>query len=526
MDNLFCKDIDKIIYSINHYPYFDEKDGKKEITDQDDSKSENSDNEELYHNFNNKDSDDEDNLIDDDNNSIYEKFKKYLRKEDYNIVNKNDFSNLNYIKNELMIYNIYGANNNLIRDKKEETPNNPYLRSLFISAFFRCIYAVLEHPYEKSIKNEMIKILYEKENITKLCQLAECSNFKENNNGTKILIIMEHILKNSIEFFNRYNDIDKSKRNDEIDNKLLVKIGKISYIIRKIVKVYKKDFNIENDDHILLLSQICKCSEAIISLLQTLSFVSESIREATIRTMIDYEIIQIFIETIKEYMNKPIQSNNENTYKNKLLNEMIQINSSIIGEYMSRCPSRKYDILEAFTRSYIFERCNMRKSFIMDIIDVSKKSSLKVNLSNILNEKYIYYITPCFITNCNAKITDCRLLYITDKVIEFIEISDFDQIYSLSEFTKDENMKIYIDDIQKILQFDYLNRIIIQTYDNELILFFNKIKEGKNIIDIIYSLNNKIIIYENIPIFNLNQLIILFIESKSNTYKVWTFRNL
>ena len=501
MDNLFCKDIDKIIYSINHYPYFEETDGKRIISAQDDSKSENSENEEFFHNINNKESFEEDNLIDDDKNSIYEKFKKYLRKEDYNIVNQNDYLNLNYIKNELMIYNTYGINNNLYRDKKEETPNNPYLRSLFISAFFRCIYAVLQHPYEKSIKIEMIKILYEKEYISKLCQLAECSNFKENNNGTKILIIMEHILKNSIEFFNRYNDIDKSKRNDEIDNKLLVKIGKISYIIRKIVKVYKKDFNIENDDHILLLSQICKCSEAIISLLQTLSFVSESIREATIRTMIDYEIIQIFIETIKEYMNKPIQSNNENTYKNKLLNEMIQINSSIIGEYMSRCPSRKYDILEAFTRSYIFERCNMRKSFIMDIIDVSKKSSLKVNLSNILNEKYIYYITPCFITNCNAKITDCRLLYITDKVIEFIEISDFDQIYSLSEFTKDENMKIYIDDIQKILQFDYLNRIIIQTYDNELILFFNKIKEGKNIIDIIYSLNNKIIIYENIPIF-------------------------
>ena len=506
MDNLFCKDIDKIIYSINHYPYFDEKDGKKEITDQDDSKSENSDNEELYHNFNNKDSDDEDNLIDDDNNSIYEKFKKYLRKEDYNIVNKNDFSNLNYIKNELMIYNIYGANNNLIRDKKEETPNNPYLRSLFISAFFRCIYAVLEHPYEKSIKNEMINILYEKENITKLCQLAECSNFKENNNGTKILIIMEHILKNSIEYYNRYNDIDKSKRNDEIDNKLLVKIGKISYIIRKIVRVYKKDFNIENEDHILLLSQICKCSEVIISLLQTLSFVSESIREATLRTMIDYEIIQIFIETIKEYMNKPIQLNNDNinsktAYKNKLLNEMIEINSSIIGEYMSRCPSRKYDILEAFTRSYIFERCNMRKSFIKEIIDVSKKSSLKVNISNILNEKYIYYVTPCFITNCTAKITDCRLLYITNKFIEFIEISDFDQIYNLSEFTKDETMKIIIDDIQKILHFDYLNRIIIQTFDNEYSFFFNKIKVGKNISDILYSLNNKIIIYENIPIF-------------------------
>ena len=506
MDNLFCKDIDKIIYSINHYPYFDEKYEKRVISDQDDSKSENSDNEELFHNFNNKDSDDENNLIDDENESIYEKFKKYLRKEDYNIVNKNDFSNLNYIKNELMIYNTYGVNNNLNRDKKEETPNNPYLRSLFISAFFRCIYAVLEHPYEKSIKNEMVKILYEKENITKLCQLAECSNFKENNNGTKILIIMEHILKNSIEYYNRYNDIDKSKRNDEIDNKLLVKIGKISYIIRKIVRVYKKEFDIENDDHILLLSQICKCSELIISLLQTLSFVSESIREATIRTMIDYEIIQIFIETIKEYMNKPIHLNNENVnqqtaFKNKLLNEMIEISSSIVGEYMSRCPSRKYDILEAFTRSFIFERCNMRKSFIMEIIDVSKISTLKVNISNILNEKYLFYVTPCLITNCTAKITQCRLLYITNKFIEFIEISDFDQMYNLAEFTKDEGMKIIIDDIQKILQFDYLNRIIIQTYDNEYIFFFNKIKVGKNIIDILYSLNNNIIIYQNVQIF-------------------------
>ena len=41
----------------------------------------------------------------------------------------------------------------------------------------------------------------------------------------------------------------------------------------------------------------------------------------------------------------------------------------ILGENMSRVHSRKYDILEAFTLSYIFERCHMRKTFIKEIIE-------------------------------------------------------------------------------------------------------------------------------------------------------------
>ena len=497
IENLFCKDIDNINYSLNHSPYSIGNDGKKGSYEEN---NENSDNE------------DEDNVIE-NNVDVYELFKSYLREEDYNSGNKNNLSNYNYIQNDLMNYSVYDTDNKImvVRDKKEETPNNRYLRTLFVSAFFRCIYGVLKYGCNKSIKLEMIKRLYEGNNIKILCQLAESTKFIDKNIATKILIIMRYVLSHTKDNDNdeglrKKNKIkknnDMSKRED--DNIYLNIIGKISYIIRKVIKIQKKEFNIENDDHKLLLSEICKCSKIIITELQSLNFISEKIKETTIKTMINYEIIQVFIEAIKEYMNKPFQIKGENEKENKsaqLLNKMIETMALILGEYMSRVHSRKYDILEAFTLAYTFERCHMRKTFIKEIIEVSKMSNLKVCLNR--SEKNIKFFAPCLITNCNAKSTETRLLFINDKSIGFFEISNFDQIFNMATFSKIENSEILIDNIIQVLQFDYQNRVIIQTRnnDNEFSFFFHKMNLGRNMIKTLRSLNKRIKIYYNVPIF-------------------------
>ena len=93
--------------------------------------------------------------IEKDNDSInstelYPILLYYLRREDYNknkAISSNDL--FAYITNELFSYHRYGYEDTLIRDYAEETPNNPYIRALCVSAFLRCIYSILEFAVNK-----------------------------------------------------------------------------------------------------------------------------------------------------------------------------------------------------------------------------------------------------------------------------------------------------------------------------------------------------------------------------------------
>lgn len=502
-ENKFSEDIDRIKYSTFENPKEerDENDGSLIPEDEDESDKEEE-----------KDKSDKEEEKDEnkEEESIYDKFKNYLRQEDYDVSNSadNKFNiAFNNIQNELTHFVRYGYVEELKRDSEEETPNNPYLRSLFISSFFRCIYAVLEYPEDQAIKDSMIKQLYFDDNIKKLCQLADCTKFAENNIATKFLIIMRHVLRNSKIFHEKSKENDKKDQKYDSSSELLKRIGCISYMIKKIVRVFKKDLNIEKDDHKLLFSEICQCSGIIISQMQMMKFVSDKVREKSISTMIDYEVINLCILVIKEYMNKEADAKglggqNANSFGMRLLNEMVLINTNIIGEYMSRCPSRKYDILENFTRGYIFERCKMRKSLIKDIIECSQTSIVKSNLSSFLNNTMINIIAPVYLTNYRKKTSKLRMLIVTDISFEFVEISNETEIFSLGYFNVDESEKILIGDINAVIFFDYLNRMIIQTKNNEFGFFFYKMSISPQIKIILTEINNKIKVYEGVKTFS------------------------
>ena len=504
----FSENIDRTKYSLYQPPRYIDDDGNvKEIKEQNDSFDgvENEENEEFFIN-NEKNGDMK---LDNDSSEIYDKFKSFLREEEYNIISTKDKYGIdfNYIQNELFHYKKI-TEPGFFRDKEEETPNNPYIRSLFIAAFLRCIYGVLEYPIDVNIKNDLIRIIYQKDNIKVLCQIAECTKFIDNHIATKLLIIMKHVLRNSKIYFEQFTEIEKIKKSNEINETFLNKMGQISYMIRKIIRYYKKNLNIENENDNILLNEICLCSSHIINQLQILNFVNEKIREITISTMIDYEIVKIFIEMIKNYMNKNAneEKSDKNSFKNKLLNEMVDINSSIIGEYISRCPTKKYDVLESFTRSYIFDRCHMRKSFIKEIIENEKISNLKVIISGNLNNIYINFLSYCQVINFNKKKTDNNLLIGTDSGLEFISIDNKEDIYSMHFYNPDDKKKILVENISNIIIFQYLNRILIQTRDNEYGFFFEKMKSSLSIVNALKNQNHHINVYEEVPIFQINDI--------------------
>ena len=503
-ENKFSEDIDRIKYSTFENPKEerDENDGYLIPENEDESdKEEDQDG--------NKSDKEKENDEQKEEENIYDKFKNFLRQEDYDVSSSADTKfniTFNNIQNELFHFVRYGCVEELKRDSEEETPNNPYLRSLFISSFFRCIYAVLEYPEDQAIKDSMIKQLYFDENIKKLCQLADCTKFAENNIATKFLIIMRHVLRNSKIFHEMSKENDKKDQKYDSSSEFLKRMGCISYMIKKIVRVFKKDLNIEKDEHKILFSEVCQCSAIIISQMQMMKFVSDKVREKSISTMIDYEVINVCVLVIKEYMNKEadvkgLGGQSANSFGTRLLNEMVLINANIIGEYMSRCPSRKYDILENFTRGYMFERCKMRKSLIKEIIECSQTSIVKSNLSSSLNNIMINIIAPVYITNYRKKTSKLRMLIVTDISFEFVEIANETEIFNLGYFNVDENAKILISDINAVICFDYLNRMIIQTKDNEFGFFFYKMSISSQIKSILSEINNKIRVYEGVKTF-------------------------
>ena len=527
-ENKFSKGIDMIKYSTYEPP-------KEEVDDNNNINSGNTGNynSSTYNSYN-----DDNEHIDFNETQLYEKFIYFLREEDYDQTTNADPYNtaFTYIKNEKFQFERYGQAKELKRVVDDEHPNNPYLRSLFISAFFRCIYSVLEHSHNTETKNEMIRTLYFKDNIRTLCLLAECTKFAENNIATKFLIIMKHVLRNTKVLNTAFPNADKK---NEISNDLLNKYGKISYMIKKIVRVFKKDINIEKDEHKLLLSEVCQCSALIISQLQLIPFDHKDAKPLTISSMIDYEVITVFISVIKDYMNKEAETklivnddtsstrNKNKSYGEKLLQEMVSINSNIIGEYMSRCRYQKYDILESFTRSYMFERCKMRKTLIKEIIDYSNLATYKSYLYDKLNNKMINLIAHVLLTKYRRDkgSSEKKIMVITEDSLMFIEADDDDDdggniaMYRGGYINIDDNSKIMIKTITKVITFDYLNHMLIETNEDQTygFFFYKNMNVSASVKNILNEINNKIVFYDDLQTMPLIEVPLLNNASSSTT---------
>jgi hypothetical protein len=433
--------------------------------------------------------------------SVYESFQQYLRTEEYfpSKGTKDKVTEYDYIMNDMLKYNRY--TDNLLR--LHEDPQNPYMRGLFIASFMRTIYALLEFPVNISIKEDMIALLYRPGIIKDITKLADCTKMIEFNVASKYLAIMRHVLLNSKIYYKIAKDYYTKEL--DIENEYLTRIGIIAYMIKKMVLVYKKIIKIEENDHKIFLSEISKCLSLICSELQFINFADEEIRDKILENFINIEIINLFIKIIKDYMNREALSlgpedKDDEPQQDHILNEMVATISYIIGEYMSKCKKNSYAILEAFTRAYVFDKVKFRKTYLKEIIELSKFSDMKLLISKELNLK-VSFISKVFITDYNTRVSGHRVMIITQNTIEFIYITDNGKPeWEMTEF-KRYNEKINTNTIDILISFEYPNKILLKSEQGIFGFNFIKATLATNFIDAVKSVNPTVKLFLNVPLF-------------------------
>jgi hypothetical protein len=249
-----------------------------------------------------------------------------------------------------------------VRHKKEEDPNNPFLRSLFLAAFLRCIYALLERPAETKVKDLMIEKLIEKNNLREITKFCETCISGEFNIPSKFISIVKFIVlngnKNKNQFLNKnnnnynnnsnsnnnkknnspnlysnkslnkkYHDSNKDSEDEDIENEEDKGLNKIEYekiedknnmyianLLKTILMKMKGKLTIEKDDDKILLNNICECAKALVMNIDynhmeidriSKNYINISKKYILSRKLKDYcdiIIIETFLEVIKEYM--------------------------------------------------------------------------------------------------------------------------------------------------------------------------------------------------------------------------------
>lgn len=422
-------------------------------------------------------------------NNIYDNFCRLLREEPIQNFQSNQDANYGYshIRLDRAKYKHYGLYpEDFSRVKEEETANNPYLRGLIISAFMRAIFGVLEFPCDKETKDKMISTIRKGNTIRELSLLVDSVKCQFNI-SSKYLIIMRHIFSE--------NSSKISGKGDE--NELLSQLNIVSFMIKKMVCYKQDDINISNEDDKVFLSELSKCASVITNSTYSLSYPSDLHRERTMTYMINYNLVKMFIDTVIQYMNSEIEtlklemksfdSDKEKEVKkeNDSLNEMIFKIAFILGEYMSKCKFFAYKILESFSRSYIFNGVNLRKTYLREIIHTCKMSDMKNSLekmfSTVNNTVKIHLISRCLFINYVDLSDHVRYVLLTNNGVELLQIklghNSFENNewnININEQRMDEYIKYKYEDILKIYQFELKNRLLIKTKNGFFGLFFLK----------------------------------------------------
>jgi len=266
---------------------------------------------------------------------IKEEFIKNLRKEEYFPLLENFQISKHYLKDDLLNYEKYTSKEyTIVRRREEEDPNNPYLRSLFISAFLRCIFALIDSPADMSIKNGIIEKLSDSKNLRDLAKLVETCISCDFNVPSKLINIIKHILlmpkkiKKNIETIKDHNG---KNHEDDLDNSSENNTKYIATLIKKITFKVKNNLTLELDDHKILLLNICECISILCNNLNyshpdmtritnfshNINFRKKYILSKKVEEYIDISIIDLFVSKITDYMNEESKYFHENSYKEK-----------------------------------------------------------------------------------------------------------------------------------------------------------------------------------------------------------------
>jgi hypothetical protein len=453
-----------------------------------------------------------------ENEDFCEVFKGSLRREEIvcNLGQKESLNQYDYIRLDLLKYEKYGSKDDekLSRKEPEETAHNPYIRGLVIATFLRSIYAVLEFPADREVKTKLILLLLKGNNILDLTKLVDSTKLIEFNISSKFLIIIRHILINA----RTVKSGETNTGNELNEYEYIHQIGIISLLLKKMIKSFRNELKIDNDDHKIFLSELSKTCALILNELGAMNFSDETQKNYIIEQMISFDCIKIFIHTIKEYMNKDkenylVKKNEKDSNKpvaikdDEILNELVLTMSNIIGEYMSKCKKYCYQILEIFTRGYIFEKVKLRKIYLRQILESSKLSDLKSEIEKKILRK-VLFIQRTYVLNHNDKSENVKMLIMTDRSLQFINVdnpNDAKSDFFIKEFYIDHFYDVNYEDIECIYRFEYLNRITIKSKNGYMSLLFLNLFSTNLFCENCKLNNNSIYFSPIIKVFNIGE---------------------
>lgn len=462
--------------------------------------------------------------------TIRDNFIHNLRGEEYYHLNvKKQENYYSYIMKDLIKFNRYGEND-LIKSKDEETPNNPYVRSLVVAAFLRCIYSVLKYAANDDIFEKIIKTIFKDNFLTDLIQLSDSTKLNQFNISTKLTGILcilannfKYSIKEDLKLYNYVGGEIKAEKN------LLTLISKISYISSKIVHMYDEGILKENIN--FFMNEFCDLNSIILAKLDKINFANDYSKKYTITRIMNKKIVNSIVNSILDSMQSDCElikrvSNNENQkdldYDLKIIYDSLHANSSLsdnkaylLSFIINIVPDYFEDIIEKMTRVSYFQGINVRKMFLQTVLQMNLKTQL-LKLIEKKTDKNISSIvySECHFINSN-EIEKVLVLFLDDQ-IEFLILESNEDIKKHEILTKEKfkfsKVQIYIRNIESIITFDYNKLILLKTKENlYLKLHFEQNFNCEEFLFNIFTKNN------NVQVRNLNLLDSISNISSNNT---------
>ena len=167
---------------------------------------------------------------------------------------------------------------------------------------------------------------------------------------------------------------------------------------------------------------------------------------------------------------------------------------------MSKCKLFSYKILESFSRSYIFNGVNMRKTYLREIIHTSKMSDMKNELEKMFtsgnNVVKINLISRCIFVNYIELSDHVRYVMLTEGGIELLQVKMGHSALEKNEWEVnfgeqkiDEYVKYKYEDIVRVYRMELKNRILVKTKNGFFGLFFMKCHVADEFIEILRNKN-------------------------------------
>lgn len=420
----------------------------------------------------------------------------------------NKISLYSYVKDDIGFYDNYAeSEDKIIRDNKLECVDNINLRSLFVSIFLRCIYAILkvkpilgiqEHDkrifQRNNVKNDpkvkLIANLRSIENFHKLVTLVDSTRIFSCNISSKFLTILNFIFKNLS------SELDCEKNSDSIEKLVMLSSMMISKIIFNL-----KYTHIEQDEKSALIDELVKACLTIIRELNFISGLSQKTKHDLIYKIISNPLVEILIQNIIHIMESQDKLLVDTKYLKKVnFSESTERILRLLAEYMALTEDNAYYITEIFHKNMITNKKLIRKSFLCELAEYHKCVKMKMyvkenpgQLDENLDEKDYKFNKSVFSSDClyfdhDSLKKEKKFFFLTHHFIYFQKYFenflhksfDYTKIY-LSKVEKE--FKFDIKDLKKVYFSNFPNRVFFSFKDRNISLLFKNSGRVKLLFD-------------------------------------------